>query len=114
MITSNVIFSGCSDGTVFDFKNNNNGLIGIKYSNDTSNTVKFENIIFKNFGENMNRKNYMFSVISYSDKNYLKFENCTFTDIRYIIFDVDISNNKEYNDISYNSDYFITFINCNF
>jgi len=113
-ITLNVTFLGCSDGTIFDFKKNNNGMMNITYSNNNSNIVKFKNIIFKNFGQDINQNDYMFLINSDTDENYLKFENCIFTDIQCNIFEMNFSYLKEYNNISFNSDYFITFVNCDF
>jgi len=86
------------------------------YSNNTKNIVKFENIIFNNFGQGINPNDYMFSVNSNTYENYLKFENCIFTDIQYTIFEfeLDISHFKEYNNISLNAEYFITFDNWDF
>jgi len=113
-VTSNITFSGFSNGTYFDFKNDNKGFMKIKYLKDEINTIKFENIIFKNYGKDVDGSNNMISVNFESDKNYLKFENCTFIDNQYIIFDMNVSYNKEDYKMTLNSDYFITFDNCNF
>ncbi len=113
-VTFSVTFSGYSDGTIFDFKNDFNGIINITYSNNIKSIIKFENIIFENFGQDIEPDDHMFSVNFDTDENYLKFENCTFRDIHYTIFEMKISYNKENNNLLFNPDYYITFDNCNF
>jgi len=113
-ITSNITFSGYSEEIIFDFKNENNGIMNITYLENkwnNTNIVKFENIIFKNFGQECKEKKYMFIIDSDTDMNYLKFENCTFIDNKHTLFKLNVSN---YDDTFLNSDYFITFDNCVF
>jgi len=114
LVNSNVTFSGYSDGTILDFKNITNGIMDITYSEHKGITLKFENMIFKNFGgQEIKTADYMFEIDFDSDENYLQFENCTFMNIQYTIFYI-LNLNASYKKYNNNSDYFITFVNCNF
>ncbi|OUM67173.1 hypothetical protein PIROE2DRAFT_5440 [Piromyces sp. E2] len=80
-VTSNVTFSGNLDGTVFDFKNKKDKFMVFSFlKNNSGNKVKFENIIFKNFGGDEDDSSNMIYINFESDENYLEFENCTFID----------------------------------
>jgi len=109
-ITSNITFSGLTDGTVFDFKNFNNGFMKIMFKRNKGDTIKFENIIFKNFYPDIDIVYaFMFSYNFESDGNYIKYENCVFIDNNYTLFNIKMSYTK-----TINSDYFISFDHCNF
>ncbi|OUM60982.1 hypothetical protein PIROE2DRAFT_13143 [Piromyces sp. E2] len=97
-VNSNVTFSGLKDGTVFDFKNKNNGLMNISYLKNKKDILKFENIIFKNCYEDVNiSKGYMFTVNLSTDEVFLMYENCTFIDNRYSLFGLNINFYKPLN-----------------
>jgi len=113
-VTSNITFLGRFDGTVFDFKKNDNGMMKFSNLKDNGNIVKFENIIFKNFGQELNSDINIFSFNSDTDRNYLKIKNCTFINNQYTLFDINISYFEEYSNVAFNSEYFIIFDNCDF
>ncbi|OUM69250.1 hypothetical protein PIROE2DRAFT_2959 [Piromyces sp. E2] len=106
-VISNITFLGYKENIIFDFKNKSNGLINISYSENSGNTVLFENIIFKNYFDPSTR--HMFTINIDSDTNYLKFKNCTFTDNQYFIFGFNV-----YSFQPSNQDYFVSFDECKF
>jgi len=109
-VLSNITFIGNKEGTIFDYTYIKNVNIIIQFLISNGNTVKFENITFQNYHQDVNRIGIMLLTVSSKTDNFLvKFENCNFLNNSYPLMQLDVSYNKETNKEAY---YVVD--NCNF
>lgn len=111
-IFTNITFIGNKNGTVFDYKNDRRSAIGYLLPLNKGETIKYENIIFKNYHTDS------FDIVGIqmlrvqavnSNNFYIIFNNCTFQNNNHNIFQFDVpcpSHSQENTPIK--------FINCNF
>jgi len=110
MISSDVFFIGNKNGTVFDFMEN---IIGynILYLRNKGDTLKFENIIFKNFAvkQLILYSVPLFSIRTTTDNFNLIYTNCTIQDSKAAFISIYATNPK-----SISSSYSVQIDNCIF
>ncbi|OUM63855.1 hypothetical protein PIROE2DRAFT_9524 [Piromyces sp. E2] len=80
-IKSPIILRGKSTGSVFDYKNNFFGNTYLYFDLKKGTSVKYENIIFKNYNPSSQQRVGIVTVISHSDDFHLQFYNCTFINV---------------------------------
>ncbi|ORX81129.1 hypothetical protein BCR32DRAFT_293444 [Anaeromyces robustus] len=96
-VESNISFIGNINGTIFDFNNDRKGRISIFSNGDRKDTIKMENLIFKNYSVfgGMISGAAVFYIASNSINNFYIFKNCTFINITHNIFNGDIRCGKQ-------------------
>lgn len=80
-VENSITFSGNEYGTIFDYNNDIKGKFYVSLTQNIKTKIKFENIIFENFGK-PNEKYYglfllAFHLYEHNNSQYI-FENCTF------------------------------------
>ncbi|OUM62832.1 hypothetical protein PIROE2DRAFT_10749 [Piromyces sp. E2] len=111
-VNSNITFKGNKNGSIFDYLYENNRALFFLVDNANSKkyTIKFENIIFRNYNEDLNLSGMqLIRVKSISDNFYLHFDNCTFQNNYYSVVRVDLTCLKPSH-----TDPSIVFDNCSF
>ena len=95
-ISTNITFLGCSNGTIFDFHNNNIGMMNLKYASNKINTFTMKNIIIQNF---YNKDDAIgLSAFYFNSNNYNFYfigKNCTFQNNNSKLFYFQVSTNYQ-------------------
>ena len=85
-VASNITFRGNQNGTIMDYGYSRNYELGILHRYSNTYTVTFENFIFQNYNEELDRSGMeLIRFISSNDNFYLKFINCTFLNNSYSV-----------------------------
>jgi len=109
-VASNITFNGNINGTVFDNNKSRNGKIILNFYKNNGNVVKFQNITFQNYYEDINVFGVpMIIVFAKTDNFLVKIENCNFINNFYPLLYLDVSYN-----IETNKEPFYIVDNCNF
>ncbi|OUM61997.1 hypothetical protein PIROE2DRAFT_11813 [Piromyces sp. E2] len=90
-VSQNITFIGENKETIFDFNNRRTGYNFSFKDNNKGYSVKFENIIFKNYFDNSVG---LFRISSFSNNFLFLVENCTFQNNKFKIFDISIYKSK--------------------